>query len=235
MNREELMKMYNNRSKKTLGQSRIMLMLLIDNSGSVRGKERAIINSIKLCLETISADPETSRTADISILVFNGREIRKYPFCHVDEISDLQMEASGSTPLGEALLEMLDMKKEREDFYHTNGILPKQKPLVVLLTDGEGNGEKTAMATAKKRLQNELDEGSLFLLPLTVGDKAERYIKELNSELRPIRMEALKEESLKKFFRSVSQSMARGSRRRMDNTFWEKEIESLDQILGGIK
>ena len=140
--------------------TRIPICIALDVSGSMIGTKIDELNrGVKIFLDSIHEDETTRYSADIAILTFGGT---------VEKVLDFgggkggywwhfklpKFLARGGTPMGEAVLEALDMLEDRKKQYQKNAVTYWQ-PWLVLMTDGAAtDGEhalpnKVAMAAEK--------------------------------------------------------------------------------------
>ena len=135
--------------------TRIPICIALDVSGSMDGKKIDELNrGVNIFLKTIFEDEITRYSADIAILTFGGTVEKVLDFGAVEDIKLQKFLARGGTPMGEAVLEALDMLEDRKKQYQKNAVTYWQ-PWLVLMTDGAAtDGEhaipnKVAMAAEK--------------------------------------------------------------------------------------
>ena len=135
--------------------TRIPICIALDVSGSMDGKKIDELNrGVNIFLKTIFEDEITRYSADIAILTFGGTVEKVLDFGAVEDIKLPKFLARGGTPMGEAVLEALDMLEDRKKQYKKNAITYWQ-PWLVIMTDGAAtDGEhalpnKVAMAAEK--------------------------------------------------------------------------------------
>ena len=135
--------------------TRIPICIALDISGSMDGKKIDELNrGVNIFLKTIFEDEITRYSADIAILTFGGTVEKVLDFGAVEDIKLPKFLARGGTPMGEAVLEALDMLEDRKKQYQKNAVTYWQ-PWLVLMTDGAAtDGEhalpnKVAMAAEK--------------------------------------------------------------------------------------
>ena len=135
--------------------TRIPICIALNTSGSMDGKKIDELNrGVNIFLKTIFEDEITRYSADIAILTFGGTVEKVLDFGAVEDIKLPKFLAHGGTPMGEAVLEALDMLEDRKKQYQKNAVTYWQ-PWLVLMTDGAAtDGEhalpnKVAMAAEK--------------------------------------------------------------------------------------
>ena len=135
--------------------TRIPICIALNTSGSMDGKKIDELNrGVNIFLKRIFEDEITRYSADIAILTFGGTVEKVLDFGAVEDIKLPKFLARGGTPMGEAVLEALDMLEDRKKQYQKNAVTYWQ-PWLVLMTDGAAtDGEhalpnKVAMAAEK--------------------------------------------------------------------------------------
>ena len=125
--------------------TRIPICIALDVSGSMDGKKIDELNrGVNIFLKTIFEDEITRYSADIAILAFGGTVEKVLDFGAVEDIKLPKFLARGGTPMGEAVLEALDMLEDRKKQYQKNAVTYWQ-PWLVLMTDGAATDGKHAI------------------------------------------------------------------------------------------
>ena len=111
--------------------------------------------------------------------------------------------------MGEGVNLALDLLEKRKAEYKEKGVDYFQ-PWLVLMTDGEPNGDREALIRAINRTRDYVNSGKLTVFPIGIGEAAD--LKTLN-EFSPKR-EALQLQGLQfqDFFSWLSQSVAQTSK-----------------------
>ena len=167
--------------------TRIPICIALDVSGSMDGKKIDELNrGVNIFLKTIFEDEITRYSADIAILTFGGTVEKVLDFGAVEDIKLPKFLARGGTPMGEAVLEALDMLEDRKKQYQKNAVTYWQ-PWLVLMTDGAAtDGEhaitdKVAIAAEKAHdlmKNNKLTLFSIIIEPGT-SDELEKFCGKL--------------------------------------------------------
>lgn len=85
--------------------------------------------------EALAADSLASRRAEIAIVTFGGAVTTVQDFVTAENFQPPRLHASGSTPMGQAILTGLDMIARRKATYRSAGVA-HYRPWIFLITDG---------------------------------------------------------------------------------------------------
>src|SRR3989442_3935907 len=98
-------------------------VLLLDTSGSMAGEKIAALNEgLKLFREEVSKDDLAAKRVDLAVLTFGSAVTVLSQFSSVEDTEVRELEASGSTPMGEAILRAADLIEDRKRQYKAQGI-----------------------------------------------------------------------------------------------------------------
>ncbi len=115
---------------------RCACLLLLDTSGSMSG---APLDALNAGLRTFQADLQEDGLArqrvEIAIITFGGVVTTVQEFISAREFTAPYLSAHGGTPMGEAILNGIQLVKNRKQTYKDNGV-PYYQPWVFMITDG---------------------------------------------------------------------------------------------------
>lgn len=112
-------------------------VLLLDTSGSMQGDKIAGLNEgFRLFLQETSQDELASKRVDLSVITFGNTVTVVHDFAPVSAYEPVNFQASGATPMGEALELGMQKIEQRKAQYREEGV-DYYRPWLFLLTDGE--------------------------------------------------------------------------------------------------
>ena len=199
------------------------LILLLDESGSMRGESIKQLNKgVKKLKQKLMDDEEAKKTVEISIIHVKGNKPyvdKQTDFSSVEEFNVNQLSASGRTPIRQALELAVEKVSQRKKYLRQEGT-NYYRPWLILITDGvptDLNGKGNEL----KALIQEQIKGK-HLLPWAFGtDNADMdFLKEIFSKERTFKLSNNRFDSI---FEWVSNSMgvvsssARGEKTNVPN------------------
>ena len=113
--------------------------------------------------QTLAADSLAGKRAEIAIVTFGGVVTVAQDFVTAEHFRPPHLEATGGTPMGQAISTGLQMVAQRKDIYRSNGV-SYYRPWVFLITDGGPTDEWKAAAQQVKQ-----GEGAKSFAFFTVG------------------------------------------------------------------
>lgn len=191
--------------------ARVPVCLCLDTSGSMDGQPINELNEgVRLFYEAIKEDETALYSAEISIVTFGGNNAE----CIAD-FASLQLQpnapkllASGMTPMGEAVNMALDLLERRKDEYKDRGV-DYYQPWLVLMTDGEPNGEKSELSRAINRTVELVNQKKLTVFPIGIGVYADMdVLGQFSPKRPPLKLQGLK---FREFFAWLSKSVSKTS------------------------
>lgn len=127
---------------------KVALGILLDESGSMAENRQSVISGTNKFLQGLKEE-ESDVPVDVSIVKFGGTRrvlIRQGDLDSISLLTNADYLPSGSTPLNDATIELLDSLEKLVD----------HRKLVVIFTDGKNNASETPTAIVRQRI-DELD------------------------------------------------------------------------------
>ena len=118
--------------------------------------------------ETLAADSLASRRAEIAIVTFGGTVTTIQDFVTAEHFQPPRLNASGSTPMGQAILTGLDMVAKRKAIYRSAGV-SYYRPWIFLITDGGPDPGDPWQAAAVQVKQGEASKSFAFFTVAVEG------------------------------------------------------------------
>lgn len=188
---------------------RVPVSLCLDCSGSMLGAPIQELNEgVSTFYEALYEDEIARYSAEIGIVTFGPAQL-KTEFQTLDMNNQPPMlEASGMTPMGEAVKISLDSLESRKEEYRRNGI-DYYQPWLVLMTDGHPNGERIILEEQIQRVCNLVENRKLTVFPIGIGENADMDILARFSPGRsPLKLKGL---NFTEFFTWLSKSVSKVS------------------------
>jgi uncharacterized protein YegL len=190
-------------------EARCPCLLLLDVSSSMSGSRIDRLNQgVKQFATELGYDSLASKRVEVGIVTF-GASVRVHAdFVSARDFRPDELQTSGLTPMGQAILTGLDMIEERKSAYQRNGIT-YYRPWIFLITDGGPTdaGEECWTTAVSRISQGEKDKKfALFSVGVEGADFAR--LREI-SVRDPLQLKGLKFSEL---FKWLSASLASVSR-----------------------
>lgn len=198
-----------------LNQDEIMILFLIDKSGSMAPYMSTVNEQINKVVDELKRDNLTSKMAEIAVMSFNDRAYLEQDFRPVTQMNEINLNADGGTELEKALLEGINIIKDRGHLLMDTYNMTIRVPFIFLVSDCDGGDVTRAAMIINERVSKH----KLQLWTLGCGN----YDKATMSKLHPdgIRIFEMKEgadvkEAYKEFFEkvvvgSIKQASSKGS------------------------
>lgn len=136
-------------------EPRVPCCLILDVSGSMAGEPIEELNAgLRSFKDQLHTDPLASKRVEVMIVTFGERVEVLTDFQTVDQFEPPTLEASGSTPLGQAVDTAMDWIERRKNEYRKNGIA-YYRPWLFLITDGAPDPDSGWEEVAKRAKQEE--------------------------------------------------------------------------------
>jgi len=117
-------------------EQRCACLLILDNSGSMSGTKINELNAgLRLFQNELNSDSLASKRVEIGIISFGPVKVVQ-DFTSIYNMSEVNLQAEGGTPMGEAIKEGIKLLERRKMVYKENGV-PYYRPWIFLITDGE--------------------------------------------------------------------------------------------------
>jgi uncharacterized protein YegL len=184
---------------------RCACVLLLDTSGSMVGAPINALNEGLLAFQkSIQQDALASRRVEIAIVTFGSGGVQNVQdFVTGGDFSAPVLQAGGTTPMGEAIRNALEMVRQRKATYRENGVLYYQ-PWVVMISDGAPTDE---WKTAAQAIRAEEAARGLSFFAIGVGTANMQTLSEI-SVRQPMKLDGL---NFVELFVWISQSQKRVS------------------------
>lgn len=190
---------------------RVPVSLCIDTSGSMLGdKIRKLIEGVNLFYDAIDEDDDAHDAAEVSVVEFNSTATLIQDYASIERLERIEtIDPSGLTFLGEGVNLALDTLEKRKSVYSGSGVLYYQ-PWLVLMTDGQPNGDPAELERAVQRVAELVAAKKLTVFSIGLGDDADMgVLARFSPNHPPHRLQGLK---FKEFFEWLSKSVSRVSR-----------------------
>jgi hypothetical protein len=190
---------------------RILIVLLIDGSSSMKDVDTSIgtsapkFQSVAEAVDSFfdsgleESNPDLLHKGEVAVGVFSAVPARPVvrwktsgsspatPFQFIARMSKITSEApSGGTPLGESLLEALDVIARRKSELRAAGLSHACRPMLYVLTDGQPTTDTTA-AAIRALIDAEAAKKVLFFV-MGIGDADQNVLaQELGEHYYPLK------------------------------------------------
>lgn len=116
-------------------EPRCPCMLVLDTSGSMSGQPIAALNAgIQTFRDELLSDSLAAKRVEVATITFGPVQL-VHDFVTANLYQPMELQTTGDTPMGAAILKALEIVKERKETYRTNGVA-FYRPWIFLITDG---------------------------------------------------------------------------------------------------
>jgi uncharacterized protein YegL len=188
-------------------EPRCPCVLLLDVSGSMGGTPLNELNAgLAVFKDELAADALAMKRVEVAMVTFGPTKI-EMPFTSASTFYPPTLSAQGDTPMGSAIMQALDLVKERKSEYRANGI-SYYRPWVFLITDGGPTDAWKAAADAVRE-----GEASKQFAFFAIGVKGANMdvLKQISSAREPLSLEGLKFRELFSWLSNSLRSVSRST------------------------
>lgn len=185
--------------------ARLPLAIVLDTSASMEWDNPKPIDLLNEALQNFKEEIENDEVALMSVelaLINCGSEVKVLKdFDNIYNMDIPHLNASGGTPLGEAVELAINTLEERKNIYKKSGIQYYQ-PMLLIMSDGYATDSTN---TAVNRVLNLANSNKLSIVNLAIGSEADvNLLKEFHPKKEVTKINKWE---LKNFFRWLSESV----------------------------
>lgn len=193
-------------------EARIPICLCLDVSGSMGGDPIYELNEgLKIFYRAVMEDEQAQAAADVTIVTFGDeievvRDFGSIRDIDLQNYGEKELQAYGSTPMGEAVEVALDHLQKRKESYKKHGI-DYYQPWLILMTDGTPNGDAGLLHRMQEAVRTEVANKKLTIVPIAIGKAASTdALGQFTPDGKVCRLKGL---NFREFFTWLSKSVAK--------------------------
>ena len=205
--------------------TRLPVCICVDASYSMRFEQRMqqANAGIRRFIKEISENNYAADSVELCIISFGGNEARvEQDFQLASKIVFQDIQPSGKTPLGAAVMTALDKIESRQKLYEDHGIT-RYKPWLIIIGDGAASDDIRRAVSRILLLQS---ERSIKVLCIGLGEE-DNNLAEFKLDGTVIQLENF---ALENFFSWLSKSMDKQSKQTPSADAEIPELSQLDRF-----
>jgi uncharacterized protein YegL len=188
-------------------EPRVASVLVLDVSGSMNGAPIAELNEgLRTYQQELLEDSLATKRVEVAIVTFGATVETKLPFTEAGHFHPPHLEASGPTPMGEALNLAIDLVEDRKRLYRENGVM-YYRPWIFLITDGDPTDD---WRTVVPRVQSGEEQKSFMLFAVGTGDANFDTLKQIVTR-KPLQLKGTRFRDLFKWLSNSQRSVSRST------------------------
>lgn len=186
-------------------EPRCPCVLILDTSGSMSGRPLDELNGgLRQFATEVRADQIAARRLELAIVSFGPVKVHQ-DFVGAEDFDPEELDVTGDTPMGQAILEGIELVRLRKQLYQRNGIA-YYRPWIFLITDGAPTDD---VSRAMKAIRDGEAKKALSFFSVGVDGADMATLKALNPERAPLKLKGL---MFRELFRWLSNSLSSVSR-----------------------